>query len=122
MAALCDVAAVLAAVVRKSAPEMGHLLLLAGVAVGVAVFAPPFVQLWESATALLGKTGLAPEIFAPLLKTMGIAIVVRLAGAWCTDAGAQSLAAALEVVGTVLAVTVSLPLLQTVLSMLEEWI
>ena len=64
--------------------------------------------------------GIRQELIAPLYKTIGIALVVKIGGNLCRDAGESALAAMLETAGTVCALLVSLPLLRTVLATLTE--
>ena len=66
----------------------------------------------------LGKMG--GELLTPLYKTIGIALVVKIGGNLCRDAGESALAAVIETTGAVCALLVSLPLLRVVLSTLME--
>ena len=64
-----------------------------------------------------------PEItllLTPLYKTVGIALVVKVGGGLCRDAGESALAAALEFAGTVCALLTALPLLRAVLELITE--
>ncbi len=55
-----------------------------------------------------------------MYKTAGIALVVKVGGSLCRDAGESALASAVETAGTVCALLVSLPLLRAVLALLLE--
>ena len=66
------------------------------------------------------RSGISPELFVPLYKAVGIALVVRVGGSLCRDAGESALASVVETAGAVCALVVSLPLLRTVLSLLLE--
>ena len=61
-----------------------------------------------------------PALFAPLYKTVGIALVVQVGGSLCRDAGESALAAVVETAGAVCAMVAALPLLRAVLDMLLE--
>ena len=65
-------------------------------------------------------SGLSDDLFIPLYKTAGIALVVKVGGSLCRDAGESALASAVETAGTVCALLVSLPLLRAVLALLLE--
>ena len=71
-------------------------------------------------TELGERTGVSPELFVPLYKAVGIALVVRVGSSLCRDAGESALASVVETAGAVCALVVSLPLLRTVLSLLLE--
>ena len=75
-----------------------------------------------AARSLLGVLDGAQTIYVPVLKAVGIAVVVRLAGAVCQDAGQAALAAQLELAGTAAAIVVCLPLLTEVLSLVARMI
>ena len=52
--------------------------------------------------------------------TVGIALVVRVGGDLCRDAGESALASAVETAGSICALLAALPLLRQVLHMLSE--
>ena len=55
-----------------------------------------------------------------IMKILGIALVARLGGQLCRDAGESALAAGLETAGGVCSMLAALPLLERALSLLEE--
>ena len=106
---LCVVGALLALVVKRGSPETA-LLLAVGAAVVVAL-----------ALAELGSaSGVSADLFVPLYKTIGIALVVQVGGNLCRDAGESALASVVETAGTLCALLAALPLLRAVLDMLLE--
>lgn len=118
--AVCVLTALLAVVVRRGTPETALLLVLAAAAVVLLSLAESLRTALGFFTGLTTRTGLAPELFLPLYKTVGIALVVKVSGGLCRDAGAASLASVVEIAGTVCALLVALPLLEAVLSALLE--
>ena len=64
--------------------------------------------------------GLPPELLAPLVKTLGIALVSRLGTEICRDAGQGAMAAVLETAGAFGAVLVSLPLVRAAWELLRS--
>ena len=60
----------------------------------------------------------SPQLLRPMLQTVGLALVTKLASALCKDAGEGSLAAFVEVAGSAAAVLVALPLLRMVLQLM----
>ena len=65
-------------------------------------------------------TDLPPELLAPLVKTLGIALVSRLGTEICRDAGQGAMAAVLETAGAFGAVLVSLPLVRAAWELLRS--
>ena len=68
---------------------------------------------------LAAAGGLPPELLAPLVKTLGIALVSRLGTEICRDAGQGAMAAVLETAGAFGAVLVSLPLVRAAWELLR---
>ena len=111
---------VLSLTLKKDAPVIAFLLVLAA---GVVL-----LRLGEAAqstmqrfSALLARGNLGAELYGPVLRVVGIAVLVRILAALCRDAGQSALAAKVELAGTVLAFGAALPLLEQVLTFLTEW-
>ena len=118
--ALCMVGALLALVVRRGNPEQALLLVLGCVVLALLSLVGSIRELLEFLAELGERSGVARELFVPLYKTVGIALIVKLGGEVCRDAGEAALAAALETAGSICALLIALPLLRAVLSMLLE--
>ena len=119
-AVLCVTAALLALVVRRGSPEAALLLPL-GAAVAVLLsLAGSLTALMDFLGQLVEESGLSRELFIPLYKTIGIALVVKLGGGLCRDAGESALSSVVETAGAVCALIAALPLLRAVLALLLE--
>ncbi len=119
-AAVCAVAAVLAAAVRRENPAMAVLL---GVAAGCAALLPALGLLREAAAfwdELADTSGIPAASLGVVLKTLGISILTRFASDLCKETGAVSAASAVEFTGSCAALAVALPLMRTAFRMLEE--
>jgi len=119
-AALCVTAAVLALVVRRGSPEAARLLTLGAAVVVLLSLAGGLETLMVFLDQLVEESGLPRELFVPLYKTVGIALVVKLGGGLCRDAGETALASVVETAGAVCALIAALPLLRAVLELLLE--
>jgi stage III sporulation protein AD len=118
--AVCLVGALLALVVKRGSPESALLLTLAAaVAVGLFLL-EPLRELMAFLEELSQRSGISQTLFVPVYKTVGIALVVRVGGSLCRDAGETALASVVETAGAVCALLAALPLLRAVLSMLLE--
>ena len=118
--ALCVVGALLALVVKRGSPESALLLTLAAVVLVLVLLMDGLGQVTDFLEELAERSGVPPELFVPLYKTVGIALVVRVGGSRCRDAGESALAASVETAGAVCALLAALPLLRAVLSLLLE--
>jgi stage III sporulation protein AD len=117
---LCVVGALLALVLKRGSPESALLLSLAA-AVAVLLFLGQALEELVGFFRELGEaSGVPAGLFLPLYKTVGIALVVKVGGGLCRDAGESALASVVELAGTVCALLVSLPLLRSVLTLLTE--
>ena len=59
------------------------------------------------------------ELFTPLIKTVGIALLSRTGSDLCRDAGEGAIASVLETAGAVAAIAVSLPLFRAAWELLR---
>ena len=120
VAVLCLLGALVTLLLKKGSPETALLLSL-GIGVTVLLF---LLQDAEEIVSFLGelmeRTAVPQEVFLPLFKTIGIALVARTGSDLCRDAGESALASLVETAGSFCAVLVSLPLLRAVLSLLLE--
>ncbi len=64
---------------------------------------------------LTETAGLSPAVLAPVIKTVGIAILTRVTAEVCRDAGEGGIAAFTETAGAATALFVAAPLLRAVL-------
>ena len=102
-------AAVCAVVVKQRAQEVGLVLSLAAGAL-VLTMALGAVESVRALMDELGEAaGLSPAVLAPVLKTVGIAILTHISAEVCRDA------AFVETAGAAVALCVALPLLRAVL-------
>lgn len=120
LTALCLVASLLAALLRRGGGEMAFLLVLAVCGTAVMLLLEPLQELqgfWEEA-ASWGE--LPAELFRPLIKTVGIALLSRTGSDLCRDAGECAMASVLETAGAVTAIVVSLPLFRSAWELLRS--
>ena len=114
LVALCLLGAGLAAVLRKNTPELALVLVIAVV---VAVFfslSEMLEKAFDFFERLLTLGGLSTQLFAPLMKTVAIAMVSRSGAEVCRDAGAGAIGYMLETVGAIGAMIAAIPLFEAV--------
>lgn len=116
LAAAAVAAALCAVVVKQRAREVGAVLALAAGALLLGAALGAIEEVRALADELGELIGLSPAVLAPVLKTVGIAILTRIAAELCRDAGEGGIAAAAETAGAAAAVLTALPLLRAVLS------
>lgn len=114
-------ALVLSITLKKDAPVIAFLLTLTA---GILLLLRAFDLVdgtMQRFSALLAQGGITEGLYLPVLKTVGVAVVVRVVGALCRDNGQSALAAKLEIAGAVLALSLCLPLLEQVLELVADW-
>lgn len=124
IAAICGLvllALVMSLVLKKDAPVIAFLLTLtAGVLISLYALRAAGSAV-QHISVLLEQGGITANLYLPVVKTVGVAIVVRILSALCKDAGQSALAAKVEIVGAVLALSMCLPLLEQVLQLVAGW-
>jgi len=117
---LCVAAALLALTVRRGSPEAALVLVVATVVLVLLRLMDAVEALTVFLREMGERSGMPGELFVPLYKTMGIALVVRVGSSLCRDAGESALASVVETTGTVCALAAAFPLLEAVLGLLTE--
>jgi len=120
IAVIAVTAALCALVIKKQSGAYASVLALA---VGAFILFQ-ILGVLEQAGSLLDElgemAGLSPAVIAPVMKTVGVAILTKLTASLCKDSDESSIAAAVETAGAAVALAISIPLLRTVLSMITE--
>ncbi|MCD8375635.1 MAG: stage III sporulation AC/AD family protein [Oscillospiraceae bacterium] len=120
IAALAVTAALCAVVVRRHAPELGLILALTAGAVILAYSVTALTGITEMMQTLADTAGLSPAVLKPMVKTVGVGILTRLTAEVCRDAKENAIAAFVETAGACAALLLCLPLMESVLSMVEQ--
>ena len=120
IAAIAVTAALCAVVVKKQVPELGLVLGLVAGALILTFSVTALKSTKELMETLADTAGLSPVVLTPVIKTVGIAIVTKLAAEICRDAKEGGIAAFVETAGAAGALLVCLPLMQTVLNMIAD--
>ena len=118
--ALCVTGALLAVLLKRTNPDMALLLALAVCGAVLLLLAEPLEEIRDFLTQLADGGQLPAELFAPLVKTVGVALVSRTGSDLCRDAGEGAMASLVETAGAVIAILVSLPLFQAAWDMLRS--
>lgn len=114
--------AVLALLLKRSAPELG-LALSAAVSLMAAALAMELVAgMGELFDLVRQDIGLSPAVTGPVFKCVGIGIVTRLSADICRDAGQSAAASAVELCGAACALVTAMPLVRALLQTVREFV
>ena len=120
--AVCLVGAVLAILLKKSNPELALLLALAACVTVLHLMAKGLEDVHAFLEEMAAWGGLSADLFTPLWKTVGIALLTRIGTELCKDADENAMATLVEMSGAFGAVLVAIPLFEAVWDMLQSLI
>lgn len=118
IAGLAMLGAVGALILRRLRPEMGQVLALAAGVMLLAMCTPVLGEIIRGVSALAQTGGVTDETTAPLLKVTAISLLTDFAAQTCRDAGENGLALKTELAGRILMLSLALPAMQTLLSLI----
>ena len=105
-------------VIKPKAPEIGLLLAITVTVLLLTLAVELLRGIFDFIEVLQAAANLSPEIISPVMKAVGIGIVTRICADICKDAGQGAIASVVELIGTVTALFIALPLMQTVFQMI----
>jgi len=104
---------------RRQTPEMALLLILTVVTViigrGIAIIISPLKRVAE----VLSEVGIEQSYLSVLVKTLAVATTTKISANLCRDGGSQAMAGVVELLGTIVALVILLPLLVAVADLLK---
>lgn len=118
IAGLAILGAVGALILRRLRPEMGLVMALAAGILLLVMCMPMLGEIIRGVSALAQKGGVTAETTAPLLKVTAINLLTDFAAQTCRDAGENGLALKTELAGRILMLSLALPAMQTLLSLI----
>lgn len=120
VAAVGVLAAVLGAVLRRGTPELALLLALCAGLWMLGAVADGLGAAVELMEELSQMAGLEEELLEPVVKTVALSILTKVASEVCRSAGESGVAAFVETAGTVLALAAALPLTRAVTTLMAQ--
>lgn len=76
-------------------------------------------EIFKLINSIVSASGISSAIFLPVIKCMGIGIIVSIVTGLCRDAGQSALSSAVEYLGAAAAVFTALPLIKAMIDTLE---
>ena len=119
-AAVGIISAVCALLIKKSNQEIGLVIAIAASAVICIAAAELFGSISDLIRYAISKSGLSSAIFFPIIKCVGIAIIVNISASLCKDAGQAGIESAVDVLGAAAAVFTALPLIKSLIEIIGE--
>ncbi len=117
------IGAVLSVLLKRDKPEMQLLVVMATGAIILVLVLSAMTQVIASFADLVALSGLHSDLFAGVLKIVGVGYLVEYAASMCTDMGQNSIANKLQLAGKITIFLMGLPivkaLVQTVAQLLQ---
>ena len=107
-------------IVKQIKPEFAILVLIAGSVVMLCYLFNYFTNILGVFDKIISKTGINAELFAIILKIVGIGYLIEFAANICTDSGNPAIADKIVLGGTLMILTVSMPIITNLLNIIVE--
>ena len=111
-------AAVLTALLRPVSPAMTIVFTAACSILLLLAILNPLGNTLNAISQMLATAGIDGSLYLPVIKAVGISVLVRITAELCRDSGQGALAAKLELAGAVTSIAVCVPLIQQVFQLL----
>ena len=118
--AVAVLGALCAVMVKGTARQLALVLSIAAAAVVLGLALRAVEDVVAMAEELQDMAGLSPAVVAPVIKTVGIAILTHIAAQVCKVAGEGGIAAVTETAGSALTLCTALALLRAVLDTVAQ--
>lgn len=107
-------------IVKQIKPEFAILVLIAGSVVMLCYLFNYFTNILGVFDKIISKTGINAELFAIILKIVGIGYLIEFAANICTDSGNPAIADKIVLGGKLMILTVSMPIITNLLNIIVE--
>ena len=118
-AAIGVVGSILALLLRRAVPELSLLISLSAGLMAAFFCIGVLGELSRAYGFLAEKSGVSSVLLTPVIKCVGIALVTELGAQICKDASQGAAGAFVELCGTLCALYVALPLLDSLVAVVE---
>ena len=119
-AAVCVPAALLSAVIKKDNPAMALLLALAASCLTVYYAVSALQETLGVLRDMANGAGMTLPVLSAVFKTAGIAVIAAFAADACDEAGMKTASSAVNLAGGAASLMAAMPIVKSVLSMLES--
>ena len=119
---VCLTAAATGALLRRDEPVFSLLLSVAAVVLSGTLLLSGASEMVTLCEELIELTGLSPALFLPLFKVLAVTLITRVMSSMCADAGQSALCRITETAGSFCALGCALPLLRTVMDLIQGWL
>lgn len=113
------ITSILTLVLSKQGADISLLLTIAVCCIVMSVFVSYIQPILNFAYHLIELGGLDASLLSVILKSVGIGVISQIATLVCVDSGNQSLGKAVQIMTTAVILSLSIPVLEQMLSLIE---
>lgn len=107
-------------IVKPSKPEIAFLISIVGSFFAISMCLDMVVSIIQLMTNFVEKTGINQELFASVLKIVGVGYLTEFSSSICTDSGNTSLGDKIVFAGKIFILFLSLPIITSLLNIIVE--
>jgi len=119
IAAIVILASVLSMIVRQYKGEYALVIQLSGIILVILVALSTVDNLLNEVKNLISDTSVNIDFASVLIKILGISIIVEMSADVCSDTGNSALASNVELVGKIIILGMTFPMLKTLISFIS---
>lgn len=107
-------------IIKPLKPELAVFITLAGVTIILFSCIDGLMSVVETMTQFVQKTGINTQLFACVLKIIGIGYVTEFSSSLCTTAGNSTIADMISLAGKITIFLLSMPILSSLINLIIE--
>lgn len=111
---------IISSLLKKDKPEFTLLVLLASGVMILVILLSSLTEVINAFATLVHQAGLDNELFAGVLKIIGIGYLTEYAASMCTDCGAGSIATKIQLGGKITIFLMGLPIIQALVNTIAQ--
>lgn len=116
------VATTLSLILKEEKKEMSMMCTIAASIIILLYISSQFKPIIELVNNLIDISGINKEYLKIILKIIGIAYLIEFGKSICTDAGESAIANKIEIAGKVVIISLSIPVIASLINVVEELI
>ena len=109
-------------IVKQVKPEIAVLIMLAGSIVIIMLTVQMLQGVFGSFLGIFNKTGVSSSLFVPVLKIIGIGYLCEFGANLCVDGGCNSIADKILFCGKITILIIALPIINSVIDVVLEFV
>ena len=118
--ALCIACAICCVILKSTRPELAMMLALAGGIVALSAVIGYLAEIFGTVKNIVAMTGLDQSIFSSVIKMIGIGYVAEFGASICEESDLKSLADKIILAGKIVVLSLSMPVIESLVSLLLQ--